>query len=113
MRDEWTDYTGEVKGSKLNEAHISEVISLLSNYEVLSEITCIDMGLHLNYLIKKFKEEQAENIVGNLTSEHKTSLIYELYQVRDKILKTSNQLFVQSFVSTIMIRNLLENAMNY
>src|SRR5262249_1942804 len=45
IKSSWKLGSGEIKGSKLGEAQISEVIQLLKRYEVIFDLVVMDLGL--------------------------------------------------------------------
>ena len=59
----WRDKNGEVKGSKLDEPQIASIIALLRKFDVILELIVIDLGLHTEGEITKFKDIQGGNMI--------------------------------------------------
>jgi len=107
LRSSWGS-TEEVKGSKLDEAQIAAVISLLRRYDVLVEICAIEMGSHTEQQVADYKRMQADKLIEHITSEHHPDVIREANQLRTTVLGMSNQLFVQSLMMILLIDRLIE-----
>ena len=61
----WADKNGEVKGRTLDEDQIASVRSMLQEFDVLLQIAMIDLGLHTEDEITRFKAEQAKKFTWN------------------------------------------------
>jgi hypothetical protein len=107
----WPKEDGEVKGKLLNENQISQVISLLQQYDVLLEINAVDLGLHTEDEITSFREGLARRVFGWATPEH--PLRIRFIQIGEAYLRTSNQLFVQAFLLVTLIPRVLHHAITY
>ncbi len=104
---------GERKGSELNEDQISQIIALLNKFNVVLEISAIDMGLHPQTMLEQFRAQQAANMVKNLTQEHHPQFVSALYQMKKEIEEMSYPLFVQAVISVTVISQILEIALVY
>jgi hypothetical protein len=58
----WKGDNGEVKGTNLDEPEIASVILLLQKFDVILELVIIDLGLHTEDEITKFKQLQANKM---------------------------------------------------
>jgi hypothetical protein len=105
--------SGEVKGSDLEEKEIYEIINLLVENHALAEIFAIDIGLHENDKIEKHKKRQAEGLVANLTDEHADSLKEQVYDLKSRLEKLPNQLYVQSVLTTKAVSEVLQTSTLY
>ena len=112
LRGSW-GYGNEVKGSKLNEKQISDVILLLRNYDVLVEIICLDVAAHSKESVDKYKEGQANKLLEHLTEEHHERLVTQLHEYRDRLINMPNQLFLQAMISIQLIERTLQNSTYY
>jgi Protein of unknown function (DUF3800) len=98
----WGD-NGEVKGKSLDEAQIASVIALLQKFDVLLQIAAIDLGVHTEDEITKFKKQQAENITANITPQHHPNVVRQSNEIRATFEKMPNQLFVQAMLMFLLI----------
>lgn len=112
LRRQW-GFEDEVKGSQLKEKQISDVITLLRNYDVLVEIVCLDMGHHTNTGIDQYKQKQADALIENLTDQHHKNLVTQVNEYRKRMLGLSNQLFVQAMVTLQLIMRILNHSTVY
>jgi hypothetical protein len=60
----------EVKGRLLNEAEVARLVAMLLRYEVLFEVTAIDLVVHRPDELVSHQVAQAERITRNLTEKH-------------------------------------------
>ena len=93
----------EIKGSKLNENQISLVISMLCKHDVIVKACIIDMGLHLESQITKHKINQAKAIIENVTSKFHPNFVKGLNDLKARLEKLSNQLYVQAVMLTCRV----------
>jgi hypothetical protein len=113
IKSSWGYVETEIKGSKLKEREIDEVIRFLSDYDVIADICCIDVGMHSLDQIERFKKIQADKITESLTPEHQPSMIEELNRYKKIVLELPNQLLIQATVTIELIKQLLETATIY
>ena len=112
LKNTW-GFEGEVKGSKLSEKQISDVILLLRNHNVLVEILCLDVASHSKEGVDKYKEVQANKIIENLTDEHHENMVTQLNAYRDRLICLPNQLFLQAMITIELMKRILENSTLY
>ena len=112
LKNTW-GFKGEVKGSKLTEKQISDVILLLRNHNVLVEIVCLDVATHSKEGVDKYKELQAEKLIENLTDEHHENMVTQLHAYRDRLIDLPNQLFLQAMITIQLMKRILENSTLY
>lgn len=67
----WRSPGDEVKGKNLDEKQIASVVAMLQKYDVVLEITAMDLGLHTQAEIAAFKQRQADEVIKYITPEHK------------------------------------------
>jgi hypothetical protein len=94
----WKDDNGEIKGTNLDEPEIASVISLLQKFDVILELVIIDLGLHTDDEITKFKELQANKMTEHITPEHHPAVVERIKGIQDVFAGMSNQLFVQAML---------------
>ena len=109
----WKPPGEEVKGRNLNEDQVAQVVLLLQRYDVILEITAIDLGLLTENEIADFKKKQADKIIEDIKPETYPEMVAQLHLPRDGINKMSNQLFVQAFTMFMLIPRTLKNAITY
>lgn len=112
LRNAW-GFNCEVKGSKLTEKQISDVISLLRNHNVLVEIVCLDIAAHKKEGVEKYKNFQADKLVENLTDEHHENMVRQLHKYKDRLASLPNQLFLQAMMSIQLMKRILTNSTLY
>ena len=104
---------GEVKGRRLNEDHVGDVVSILRKLGCLFEVVAVDSNCHTNDEVKIHKAHQEENITKHLTGQHHKSLVKELWELRKQLEGTSLQLYVQSCAMAELVYNVLNHAQLY
>src|SRR5216683_1422030 len=110
---DWFPRGEEVKGSKLDEQQIASVVALLKRYDVVLEITVIDLGVHDEDEITAFKKQQADNITAHVKPEFNPDLKKQLNDLREAFLKMPNQLFVQAFMMFDLIPHTIQESVLY
>lgn len=105
--------TSEAKGSKLSEFQTHQVIELLHRYDVLFDVVPIDMGLQTDSQTSSFKSEQARRVIRHVNASYPASFAQELQNLHDGIVDLSNQLFIQAFLTIILIERVLQTVTMY
>lgn len=103
----------EIKGSKLGEAQISDVIRMLKRYEVIFDLVVMDLGLLTDAEITDFKLQSADGITKNLTPEHHPDLVAKTTELKQAFLEMSNPLFVQAVMLNVLAPHLVQNIVTY
>src|SRR5690348_11199758 len=103
----------EIKGSKLTERQAARVISLLRSHDVIFDACVIDIGHHTPEKIESFRNLQAQKISDQLRPEYHPSVLDAVERMRDLSLELSDQLFVQSILTIMLIERVLETATMY
>jgi hypothetical protein len=109
FRPELPQEKGEVKGRLLSERQVASVVSMLARYEVLFEITAIDMAIHIDADIADHKARQAEGLTRNLTDEHHPNLRAGLFDLRRRLEEMADQLYVQSVVTFALVERIIDH----
>ena len=86
---------------------------MLRSYDILVDIICLHIGDHPVDVVEKYKRVQANKLIEHLTEKHHKSLIKQIHEYRERLLKLPNQLFIQAIVSMKLIMRILENAPLY
>lgn len=107
LKSSWGIGLGEPKGSSLDEKQVAWVVSVLADYDIILKACVTDLGLHTNSQILKHKQERAGAITKNLTPEHHPDLVCELEELKERVLRISNQLYVQSVVLTKLVEEVV------
>jgi hypothetical protein len=113
LTSNWMSPGEEVKGKNLNEDQVAQVVSLLQRFDVILEITAVDLGLLTQDEITNFKKRQADKTIEYVKAETNSDIVTQLYQIRDSFNKMSNPLFVQAFIMFMLIPRTLKNAVTY
>ena len=113
LRDSWGITTAEIKGRKLDEARIAQVISLLGSHDAVLEFVAIDMVWHRENDLTEFKQHQAQKVVESLTPQHTPTITSEMNELSELLGKMSNQLFVQAYLTIELIHRVFQTSTLY
>jgi len=109
----WGCSNGEIKGCKLNECQIAEILEMLIKNNVKFHACVTDMQQNTEKVLKERKIMQAKFLFKNITEKHQQSLIQELKSLGDKVCKMSDQLFVQFNLMTQLVNSQLHDIIIY
>lgn len=109
----WRDKNGEVKGSKLDEPQIASIIALLEKFDVILELVVIDLGLHTEDEITKFKEIQVSNMIGDIPPDHIPDVLKRAKGIQSVFAGMSNQLVIQANLMFLLIPRILFHMVLY
>ena len=104
---------GEVKGRLLNETQVRNIVGILRKLNCLFEIVAVDSTFQSEEEVARHKAQQAENLTKNLTKEHFSELVGEVWRLREQLEKMPIQLYVQSVAMSELVYNALLNANMY
>lgn len=113
LKNQWGAKNAEIKGSKLGEREIAGLSSLLRSYDVIFQVTAIDMQMQAPARVTQHRLEQAEMLKGHITDKHHPNLVKQIEDLQDALRKPSNQLYVQAVVSVELLYRVLQNATLY
>ena len=113
LRNSWGQGSKEIKGSSLNESQIRQVVLLLSEFDVLVEVCATDMALYTADHISEHKKVQAENLTKHLAPSHHPQLIQQVNVYKAALLRTSDQLHIQSTLTIELIDRVVRIATLY
>jgi hypothetical protein len=103
----------EIKGSKLGEAQVSDVIRMLKRYEVIFDLVVMDLGLLSDAEITDFKLKSADGITKNLPPHFHPDVIAQYKGLRQAFLEMPNVLFVQAMMLNLLVPHLVQNILTY
>lgn len=109
----WRDGGCEVKGSRLDEVQLSEIVAAIRRYDVLLLVVAIDMSLHSERGVSRHKEEQARKIIAGIGPDASRSVEQRLRGLSRRIEALPNQLYVQSVLLTVLAETVLRYATLY
>jgi Protein of unknown function (DUF3800) len=109
----WRDKNGEVKGSKLDEPQIASIIALLRKFDVILELIVIDLGLHTEEEITKFKEIQVSDMIGDIPPDHKPDVLKRATEIQSMFASMSTQLVIQANLMFLVIPRILFHMVLY
>jgi hypothetical protein len=92
---EWPRRDGELKAAELKTHHLAVLVDVLYKYDSLLHAVAIDVSAHPAGVIARHQLSQAEGITRFLTNEHYPSLREELCELRRKLERMPEQLYVQ------------------
>lgn len=113
LRDAWPHRGIEIKGSKLDETQTAQVAALLLSHGALVEFCAVDMSFHGQPEIDAFKEAQGASITASLTPDHQPMMARQLHELAATIRGLSNRLFIQAFLTIILILETIRTATLY
>lgn len=113
LRDSWPVQQIEIKGSSLDENQASQVIDLLTSFDVVVDFVAVDMALHGKDIVDAFKFLQADAITAHVTREHHPEMVFQMVQLDRTIRNMPNQLFIQAELSIKLILSILQIATLY
>ena len=108
ITSKWDFEREEIKGSKLSENEIADIISMLSKHRVLVCVTAIDIGMHNEEQLTKWKINQADKFVANLTPKHHPNVVKRLSELRERFINLPNQLFIQAILLIELVANIIQ-----
>jgi Protein of unknown function (DUF3800) len=103
----------EIKGTKLGEDQIADVIRLLKRYEVIFDLVVMDLGLLTQAEITDHKIKSADGMTKNLPPHFHPDVIAQYTGLRQAFLDMSNPLFVQAVMLNILVPHLVQNMLTY
>ena len=109
----WGFARQEIKGSRLDEYQVEQVVTVLRKYDVLFEVSAIDMEFHPNYAMEEFKKQSVAGITQSLTPKHEPAVVNAAYDIADSINAMSYPLFVQALIMQYLIPRTWEHGMHY
>jgi hypothetical protein len=112
LKEQWKIEGKEIKGSKLNESEVSSLISFLKQFEVIFEVTAIDMVMQTNTGITKHRLGTADNITKNTTGCH-PNVVKQFEDIKKQFQSLSNQLYVQSCCTCDLMYTVLQHSTLY
>ena len=104
---------GEVKGSRLDEPQVASVLSLLARYDALVEVVAIDAGAHPAPGITAFRRRQAQLIDRHAQHNPDARVRERAARVRDHVESMSDQLFVQAWLTMLLVERVAETVTLY
>ena len=113
ITSEWGLEHEEIKGSKLNENEIADIISMLSKHKVLVCVTAIDIGLQTDKQLTEWKTNQADKFIENLTPKHHPKVVKGQIELRERFINLPNQLFIQAILIIELVANIIQTTTLY
>ncbi|HEX8196080.1 MAG TPA: DUF3800 domain-containing protein [Pyrinomonadaceae bacterium] len=109
----WVAQGEEIKGSKLNETQISKVIEMLQRYDVLLELTVIDLAIHTEQDIIGYKDLSVEGLTKNLTPKHHPNIVQQVQEIKSVFAEMSIPLFIQATIMFFLIPRTFHHSLLY
>lgn len=103
-------FPGEVKGSKLNESEVFDVITTLLDHDCKFLVCCTDMSAYTPGQLEAYRDRQAKALFANITEQHHQSLKNQLLKLKQDIEQMSYPLFIQFRLLTELIMRTLQEA---
>ncbi|MCP4903215.1 MAG: DUF3800 domain-containing protein [bacterium] len=99
----WRKGTNELKGSKLDEQQVSQVVELLRRFDVVLNTCTIDLGLHEDHHVTSHKLDQAAKVTALLSPDHHPNLVRQVRELADRLRALPNQLYLQALLLTELV----------
>ena len=113
LKATWGIGEEEIKGSRLNESQINDVIAVLANFDLIFEVVAIDMALQTKEGITAARQAQAEVFIQCIDERFAKGLVADLHSIRNSLLGTSNQLYLQGVCTWYLLNSVLNKACLY
>ena len=113
LKKKWGNKDDEIKGSRLNEEQIAEVIASVSKYDVMFEVVAIDMLTQDDQLITQHKMNQAHMMVHRITEKFNPILVENLHKTKQEIETLPNQLYIQAMLTIELLMIILQKSTLY
>lgn len=104
---------GEVKGRRLNEAQVAEVIDLLRRNSAIFEANVAEMAIHHAEVVVEHRKRAAEGLTGDLTDQHHPDLVATAHALRKNMENLKVPAYVQSFATYDLLYRVLDHATVY
>jgi hypothetical protein len=109
----WKNGYNEIKGRELNEKKISQVINFLCHYDVIVKVVVIDIALNTDAQISRHKYDSANGMIKHLTPKHHYNMVRKLNELKIRIEKLPNQLYVQSCLLEELVDKIIRSSTLY
>lgn len=113
LRDQWPRPRVEIKGSRLDESQVAQVAELLIRHGAIAEFYAVDMAAHPADVIEQLKRAQGHELTAHITDEHKPAIVEHFRKLAETLRRIPNQLFVQFFLTILLIFETLQTATLY
>ncbi len=113
LRPQLLNSSEEVKGRLLSERALASVVTMLRRYDVLFEVTAIDMGIHDAAGVSEHKKAQEEAITRHLTDTHHPNMRAGVMRLRKRLERMPLQLYIQSVVTFDLIPRVITHGALY
>ncbi len=107
LKRSWGLVREEPKGSRLDERQVAQVVTVLGRYDVVVKGCFIDMGLHTSSHIATHKQGQADAMTENITPQFHPNLVRQLEELKERVQRLPDQLYVQSCVLTSLVESVI------
>ena len=113
LRKNWPLVDGESKGRVLNEQQIRTTIAFLQRFDVIFATVVVDLNLHTDEQITAHRMIQAEKITEHVTAEFSPEAAQSASEMRARLEKMPNQLYVQSIAMTELVNHVIQKSTLY
>jgi hypothetical protein len=112
-RRAWGYFEGEIKGRALNENEIASLIEFLAGFDLILEITAIDMVMQSHQGIVKHRFAQTDAFTENLTDQYHPNFVKQVKELQQKLRKLANPLYVQAICTFKLLYSVFQKATLY
>jgi len=110
LRSHLPKRNGEVKGSGLDEKQIKDLVAMLKALGCVFEFVGFDSAFTSEVDVIDHQKAQAQKMTENLTNKHHSTLVKEVWRLREQLERTSPQLYVQAVAMAELVYNAIFNA---
>jgi hypothetical protein len=101
---DWPRKGGELKGGKLELAHLESLVEVLFRYDALMHACAIDVSREDAARVDHHKAGQCEGMTKHLTPEHHPDLVRAVWDLRHVLEGMSRQLYIQCVLMKELVR---------
>jgi hypothetical protein len=103
---------GELKGRSLNEAQVNDVVEMLVAYDVLFEISFVDLGMLTESAVSAYKKAHGDYTLGSVDRFHEPAR-GDVESAGRQILATSLPLYIQAVTTFELMHRLIGHTTLY
>jgi len=113
LSQSWPHNNGELKGGLLNKAHLISLVEILYQYDAILHCCAIDVSKEAQGEVSQHKNRQCEGLTKYLVPEHHPNFVKEVWDLRHKLEKMPNQLYLQCILLSTLVWSTAEYAALY
>ena len=113
ISDKWPRDKGEIKGRRLNERHIGQIIPFLKRCDVIYQAVAMDVNPITNDDATNHRMTQARMLPMTLTPTHHPNVHQSVNDMAAALKKIGNQLYLQSLAMNSLVSDVIRYSTLY